>query len=327
MNMPKVSIIVPVYGVEKYIERCARSLFEQTLDDIEYLFIDDCTPDKSIKILKTVLEDYPNRKTQAVFHRMEQNSGQATVRKWGMLNASGDFIIHCDPDDWIDTTMYEKMYNKAINENADIVICNCYDTNGDMILKERHGGKYIDSCKCIHEMLHGKMWWSLCNKLIKRNLQTVDILYPEDNMGEDMCLTLQMMVNSQKIAYTPDVHYHYFVNPNSIVHTTTESMCIAKFEQLCRNVELVRKFYRTHNLENKYNKGLSYISFKAKNTLLPLLYNVHYYKRWRETYKNVELAVCLDNDVATKERIMALLSLFGLFPIPRGKYSYMLNKH
>ena len=82
-TMPKVSVIVPVYGVEKYMERCARSLFEQTLDDIEYLFIDDCTPDRSIEILQQVLEEYPHRKPQVTIHRMEQNSGQAAVRKWG----------------------------------------------------------------------------------------------------------------------------------------------------------------------------------------------------------------------------------------------------
>ena len=62
--MPKVSVIIPVYGVEKYIERCARSLFKQTLDDIEYLFIDDCTPDDSVDVLRNVLEEYPNRKSQ-----------------------------------------------------------------------------------------------------------------------------------------------------------------------------------------------------------------------------------------------------------------------
>ena len=127
--MPKVSIIVPVYGVEKYIERCARSLFEQTLDDIEYLFIDDCTPDKSIEILKNVLKDYPQRKDQVIIHRMEKNSGQAAVRKWGMIKATGDYTIHCDSDDWVDVTMYEKMYNKAIEEKSDLVICDFYRSN------------------------------------------------------------------------------------------------------------------------------------------------------------------------------------------------------
>lgn len=107
--MPKVSIIIPVYGVEKYIERSARSLFEQTLDDIEYLFIDDCTPDKSVEILKRVLEEYPHRKSQVVIHRMEQNSGQAKVREWGMRNATGEYVIHCDSDDWVDMHMYEEI--------------------------------------------------------------------------------------------------------------------------------------------------------------------------------------------------------------------------
>ena len=73
--MPKVSVIVPIYRREKYIERCVRSLLEQTLGDIEYLFIDDCTPDKSIEILKSVLEEYPLRKKQVVVHAMEKNSG------------------------------------------------------------------------------------------------------------------------------------------------------------------------------------------------------------------------------------------------------------
>ena len=107
--MPKVSVIIPVYGVEKYIERCARSLFEQTLDDIEYLFIDDCTPDRSVEILKQVLDEYPHRKNQVIIHRMEKNSGQAAVRKWGMLNVAGEYVIHCDSDDWVDIYMYEAM--------------------------------------------------------------------------------------------------------------------------------------------------------------------------------------------------------------------------
>ena len=129
--MPKVSIIIPVYGVEKYIERCSRSLFEQTLDDLEYLFIDDCTPDKSIDVLKNILEEYPNRKNQVVIHRMDQNSGQAIVRRWGMLNATGKYVTHCDSDDWIDVRMYEAMYNKAITNNADVVVCDYEITDGN----------------------------------------------------------------------------------------------------------------------------------------------------------------------------------------------------
>ena len=133
--MPKVSVIIPVYAVEKYIERCARSMFEQTLDDIEYLFVDDCTPDRSIEIFRQVLEKSPHRKSQVTIHRMEQNSGQAVVRKWGMQNATGEYIIHCDSDNWVEVDMYRSMYEKAIEEDADVVICDHAISNGTNLLK------------------------------------------------------------------------------------------------------------------------------------------------------------------------------------------------
>ena len=85
--MPKVSVIIPVYGVEKYISRCARSLFEQTLDDIEYIFVDDCTKDNSIGVLQEVLEQYPQRREQTRIVKLLVNSGQAGRSK--VWNATG----------------------------------------------------------------------------------------------------------------------------------------------------------------------------------------------------------------------------------------------
>ena len=132
--MPKVSVLVPVYGVEKYIERCARSLFEQTMDDIEFIFVDDCTPDHSIEILKSVIEEYrlrfAEKKYEVRIERLPTNSGLAAVRRHGIQLATGDYIINCDSDDWVDVTMYEKMYNKAIEEDADMVVCDYYRSDG-----------------------------------------------------------------------------------------------------------------------------------------------------------------------------------------------------
>jgi glycosyltransferase involved in cell wall biosynthesis len=87
--MPKVTVIIPIYGVEKYIERCATSLFKQTLDDIEYIFIDDCSPDNSVNILKQVLEKYPHRQKQTTIYSMPTNSGLAAVRRHGINSAGG----------------------------------------------------------------------------------------------------------------------------------------------------------------------------------------------------------------------------------------------
>ena len=88
--MPKVSVIVPVYNVAPYVERCARSLFEQTLDDLEILFVNDCTPDNSMDIIKGVLAEYPSRTAQTHMYDMPQNCGLAAVRRCGELKATGD---------------------------------------------------------------------------------------------------------------------------------------------------------------------------------------------------------------------------------------------
>ena len=99
MHNPKVSIIVPIYGVEHFIERCARSLFEQTLDGIEFIFVNDSTPDNSISILLRVLEDYPNRQNQVRIVQHEVNKGLPFARQTGIRLAKGEYIAHCDSDD------------------------------------------------------------------------------------------------------------------------------------------------------------------------------------------------------------------------------------
>ena len=110
--MPKVSVIVPIYNVEKYIERCLRSLFEQTLDDIEYIFVNDCTPDNSMIILEKILKEYPHRIKQVKIINHEQNQGQAGARTSGMKAMTGEYMIHCDPDDWVELDMYEIMFKR-----------------------------------------------------------------------------------------------------------------------------------------------------------------------------------------------------------------------
>lgn len=240
--MPKVSIIIPVYGVEKYIERCARSLFEQTLDDIEYLFIDDCTPDKSVEILKRVLEEYPHRKSQVVIHRMEQNSGQAKVREWGMRNARGEYVIHCDSDDWVDVHMYEKMYNKAIEEDADVVVCDFCSTDCEneqyskgLISKEREN--------VIADVLLWRIAGCLWNKLVRRKEYTDhDLNYPTHNMGEDTALIVQILWNAKRISYLPKPLYYYYTNPTSITKDVTDEKIRKRFLQATANVEIIEQF-------------------------------------------------------------------------------------
>ena len=208
----KVSVIIPVYGVEQYIERCAISLFEQSLDEIEYLFIDDCSPDKSIEILKVVIEKYPQRKGNVIIHRMEQNSGQAAVRMWGMLHATGEYIIHCDSDDWVDIEMYQSMYEKARTEDADIVICGYRQGINDSY-EEHRVREFKDKYSLLSAMIEHKTPVSLCNKLVNKSLiQNNEIIFPKHNFGEDFALNVQLVYYSQKIVTVPNLFYFYYCN-------------------------------------------------------------------------------------------------------------------
>ena len=169
-NSVKISVCIPVYGVEKYIERCARSLFEQTLKDgIEFIFVNDCTPDKSIEVLEKVLNEYPHRKDQVKIINHAQNCGLVSARKTSLEHAVGDYIVHCDSDDWCDPNLYEAMYNVAVENDADMVCCSHileYESGKRIFVtvkKSASAGEYIQ------KHLQGN-FFSLCTKLCKRSI-------------------------------------------------------------------------------------------------------------------------------------------------------------
>jgi len=122
--MPSVSIIVPVYGVEKHIERCACSLFEQTHKDIEYIFVNDCTLDNSITVLEQVItKHYPEKRNRIKIINKGKNEGLPMARKTGLAYAAGDYVLHVDSDDWLEPDMIGKLYAKAMIDDCDIVYC------------------------------------------------------------------------------------------------------------------------------------------------------------------------------------------------------------
>ena len=127
--MPKVTVIITIYNRERFIGECARSLLEQTLDDVEFLFVDDASTDNSLSVLQAVLDNYPARRHMAHVLRMKQNGGRAVARQTGVDQATGEYIIHVDSDDWIDNDMLELLYLKAKETGADIVGCNITHEN------------------------------------------------------------------------------------------------------------------------------------------------------------------------------------------------------
>lgn len=302
--MPKVSVIIPIYSVESFIEKCARSLFEQTLDDIEYLFIDDCTPDKSIVILKNVLDEYPNRKSQVIIHRMDRNSGQAKVREWGMKNASGDFVIHCDSDDWVDRTMYEKLYRLAVSSNSDISICDYQLHNGvDQIAIKQGLFKYDSIENVINDSVHDKIAWAVWNKMIRRDFYFAHIIYPENNMGEDMAIILQIYSHNPRICYVKEPLYYYFVNPHSIMNNVTKESTLRNFLQLKNNVECLALGLKKNNKYEDYLNIINYLYYRTSNILMPFIKDRDVKNFWKQHFKGRTLEVMMNPEISMIRKI------------------------
>lgn len=316
--MPKVSVIIPVYGVEKYIERCARSLFEQTLDDIEYLFIDDCTLDKSVEILKRVLEEYPHRKSQVVIHRMEQNSGQAKVREWGMRNARGEYVIHCDSDDWLDVHMYEEMYNKAIEEDADVVVCDYVVTNDTSVIKTINACHAKSAKQLIENCLFQRDPWSLWNKLFNRKAYS-NIEYPKGAMGEDMVTIIQLLWNCKTLSYINKPYYQYFYNSESITKVCTRDSCISKFNQLSYNTTIVMNFIKNKKLDAEYKDALVVYKNFIRSVLYPIVYDKQYYNIWNNMFLGLNKQVLLSKYIPVSEKIRVFLTMVHLYPRKRNR--------
>lgn len=227
VDIPKVSVIIPIYKAEKYIERCAVSLFEQSLSAIEYIFVDDSSPDNSVGILESVLKRYPRRLGWVKLLRNQNNSGVGYARARGMEAATGEYIIHCDPDDWVDKNAYEYLYEAALSEEADMVICGIVEEIEGNVVKRTPKVTDLRNEVLIHDLFTAKLHGSLCNKLISRKfIKLHDVKFAEGlNMCEDLIFCFQVLRGGAKVLAVDEYLYHYDVeiNPNSISSKKTKA--------------------------------------------------------------------------------------------------------
>lgn len=311
--MPKISVIIPVYNAEKYIERCIRSLFEQTLDDIEYLFIDDCTQDRSIEIVKQILEEYPKRKLQVIIHRMEQNSGQAKVREWGMKNATGMYVIHCDSDDWVEHNMLDELYNCAVSLRADIVFCDYFleYVGGDSVHYHRNV-PCDDNISLIGKMLSGyydanPLWGALVN----RNM-FVGLEYPTGNQGEDGVIMMQLIYNSLSMLYLEKPMYHYFVNDSSITHSQNISKVVQRVNDGIANSRVVAVFLARTNLERRFAEQFISYKFNIRLFLWNYMKDSKCRNLWNKVFPEINAKIFGNKFIPYRYKLYELIYRMGL---------------
>lgn len=263
--IPKVSVIMPVFNAEKYIERSIRSLMLQTFDEVEYIIVDDCSTDDSINIVRKVIAEYPNKLTDVQVLTHSYNQGSAAARSTGLNAAIGDYTIQMDSDDYCEPTMLEELYSIAKKDDADIVICDYYiDYSKKQIKKSLNIPQ--DGKECMTLLLTGGLQGFLWNKLIKRNLYTDNKLSFVSglNMWEDLTITIQLCFYAKKVAYLPQAFYHY---NQSNVGALSKKLSIQSLKNIEQSVIITDAFLQKY-LNKEYSNIILYYKLVAKIYLI-----------------------------------------------------------
>ena len=242
--MPKVSVIVPIYNVEKYLEKCINSLLSQTLEDIQIILVNDGSKDNS----GTIAKKYAKKNKDKVIYVEKENGGLSDARNYGLKYATGDFVAFLDSDDYIEKNAYEEMYNKAIEENSDYVEC-------DFIWEYPNKAKIDKQYKYQNknEMLSfvRVVAW---NKLIKRSLITEHNLeFPKGLRYEDVEFTYKLIPYINKFAYVDKPFIHYVQREGSIANVQNE-----RTAEIFTVLDEVIEFYKKNNIYEEYKEELEY---------------------------------------------------------------------
>lgn len=306
---PLVSIIIPIYGVEKYIERCVRSCLSQTYQNIEFIFVNDCTQDHSIDILQQVILDYPLRKV--ILINKEYNEGLPQARKTGYLASHGEYIIHFDSDDWVEPNCIEQMMNIIIKMDVDIVLADYYIDSVDHT-EIKQIPRFLNSEEGLNLLLSAKLHSGVWNKLVHRRLYK-GIIFPKENMHEDLVINTQIFINANSFAFINKPFYHYNQsNVNSLTQNSTWSRnrILGTYE----NFKLIENILHTNGILACHVKAFSNMvnSFKS---LFMMHKNVRNQKWLYSLLFKSSQYIFLNKDLSFIKRLMLYLAFKGIvFP-------------
>jgi len=232
--MTSVSIIVPIFKVEAYIEQCARTVLSQSWPEIQFIFVDDATPDRSVDVLNELIDkEYPRLRERILIIRKPQNEGLPQARRTGIAAATGDFILHVDSDDWIELDAVEKLVKKADAENADVVYFFAWKEFEDGRSRVITDPEFKTPQAFADAVLVHDAHPSVVLKFWRRTLFTPEIFFPRFGQAEDMVQSMQLIDRAERIARLPEPLYHY---------RRTNSDAMSKKKRGARKAQHLRNF-------------------------------------------------------------------------------------
>lgn len=245
----KVSVIVPVYNVEKFIDKCLNSLVNQTLKEIEIIVVNDGTKDNSQKIIDKYVKKYPDK----IKSYIKENGGQGSARNYGLKKATGEYIGYVDSDDFVEKDMYKKLYDKAKENNYDIVVCGNYNVSEDY--QNKNIDAFINNYNTdLENIFFGKM--AVWNKIYKRDILIKNKLeFKEKVWYEDLAFTLKAIMNSNTFAFIDEPLYDYLIREGSTMNNSNVQ----------RNLEILDAFddilsYIKHNKKEEYFDKVEFLA-------------------------------------------------------------------
>ncbi len=243
--MPKVSVIVPFYNVEGYIEKCLETLVNQTLEDIEIILVNDGSKDRSIEIVNKFLEAYPEK----LVYLEKENGGLSDARNYAIPYAKGEYIAFLDSDDYVEKDMYQKMYELAKKENSDMVECDFYWEYPDKLKKDV--GVIYNGKKEMLENVRVVAW----NKLIRREiLEKTEVKFPKGYRYEDVEFTYKLVPFIEKVSFLKKPCVHYIQREGSISNSQNE-----RTKEIFDVLDHVIDYYKEKGIYETYQEEIEYI--------------------------------------------------------------------
>lgn len=281
----KVSILVPVYGVEKYIEKCAISLFEQTYKNIEYIFVDDCTPDSSIDILYTVIKRYPERENNVHILHHKKNCGLAQARNSALDVATGNFILNVDSDDYLELDAVEILCRTAYTEKADVVVFGSYIVFEKYRVAVPNQYNYTTKQAYIKSILKKQASSCVWGKFISHKLYTDTKIkaIPGLNQGEDYAVIPRLLYYANHIVILKDCLYNY-TQYNEQAYT--KSFRKEHVQELLLADKILSDFFETKTDGDLYKEDLIVARLRTKTYMLKIAKHVIDIKEIAQIYSD-----------------------------------------
>lgn len=299
--MIKVSIVIPVYNVEKYVRRCLDSVVNQTLKEIEIIVVNDGSLDNSLKIC----EEYQRRDKRIKLYS-KKNTGLGLTRNYGLEKANGEFVAFLDSDDYVDLDYYEKLYNKSINNNLDVCYSNCKNLDDKGMINNSKRYKFksdvINSDDVLDVMLKKiyisgkKIPMSSCMALFRKKIIDKYKLKFESErkyISEDYLFTIDFIHYSERVSYENSVSYYYCYNGSSLTRSYKEN----RFEMSKIFIDEMKRKLKKYNLLKKYEKDV--------NSLQILYARVSIIQAVKNSGKSKEEILCFIENVINDKNVRA----------------------